>query len=107
VTSQILVVDDEATLRYFLRLNLEHQGYQVTEAADGQTALKLIEHNNFQVALVDLQLTDMDGLEIMRHLRKTSPDTSVVILTGYATVGLGNRSTKTRCPRLFNQTLQH
>src|SRR5215470_13595531 len=82
----ILVVDDENTLRYFLRLNLQEHGYQVIEAANGKTALKLIEENDFAVALVDLHLTDMDGLEIMRFLRRISPQTSVIILTGYATV---------------------
>jgi DNA-binding response OmpR family regulator len=80
------VVDDEKTLRHFLRLNLREQGYHVTEAADGQTALKLIDHNSFDVALIDLHLTDMDGLDIMRYLRRVAPQTSVIILTGYATV---------------------
>ncbi len=86
MTYKILVVDDEDTLRYFLRLHLEEKGYHVSEAADGATAMRLIAHNTFEVALVDLKLADMNGLEIMRHLRKTSPDTSVIILTAYATV---------------------
>lgn len=83
---KILIVDDENTLRYFLRLNLEDEGYNVSEAADGATAIRLIDHNQFDVALIDLHLTDMNGLEIVRHLKKTSPETSVIILTGYATV---------------------
>lgn len=82
----ILVVDDENTLRHFLRLNLQDQGYEVTEAADGQTALRLIDQHTFDVALVDLRLTDMDGLDIMRRLRQVSPKTSVIILTAYATL---------------------
>ena len=86
MTYKILVVDDEKTLRYFLRLNVQEQGYQVREAADGKTALKLINRERFEVALVDLQLTDMDGLDIMRHLRQTAPQTSVIILTGNASV---------------------
>lgn len=86
MTYKILVVDDEDTLRYFLRLHLEEKGYHVSEAADGATAMRLIAHNTFDVALIDLKLADMNGLEIMRHLRKTSPDTSVIILTAYATV---------------------
>lgn len=83
---KVLIVDDETTLRHFLRLHLQEQSYQVTDAADGQTAMKLIDGDNFDLALVDLHLTDMDGLEIMRYLRKVAPDTSVIILTGYATV---------------------
>jgi len=86
VKPKILIVDDEKTLRYFLRLTLQEQGYNVSEAASGHTALKLIANNSFEVALVDLHLTDMDGLDIMRHLRKEAPQTSVIILTGYATV---------------------
>ncbi len=86
MTHKILVVDDEKTLRYFLRLSLQDQGYHVSEAADGKTAIQLIDNNHYDVALVDLQLTDMNGLEIMRYLRKTSPRTSVIILTAYATV---------------------
>ncbi|MBN1217767.1 MAG: response regulator transcription factor [Anaerolineae bacterium] len=86
MTHHILVVDDEDTLRHFLRLNLQDQGYRVSEAADGQIALRLIEKYQFDVALVDLHLTDMHGLDIMRHLRQVSPKTSVIILTGYATL---------------------
>ncbi len=83
---KILIVDDENTLRYFLRLTLQEEGYNVSDAADGTTAIRLIDHNQFDVALIDLQLTDMNGLEIMRHLKKTSPETGVIILTGHATV---------------------
>lgn len=86
MTGRILVVDDEKTLRHFLRLNLEDQGYEVTEAADGQTALNFIEQQHFDVALVDLRLTDMDGLAIVRRLRQLAPTTSVIILTAYATL---------------------
>ncbi len=86
MTHKILVVDDEKTLRHFLRLNLQEHGYHVTESADGKTALRLVDHNSFDVALVDLNLTDMNGLEIMRYLRKNSPQTSVIILTAYASV---------------------
>ena len=82
----ILIIDDEKTLRHFLRLNLQEQGFQVTEAADGKTAMELIDREDFDVALVDLHLTDMDGLDIMRHLRRVSSQTSVIILTGYASV---------------------
>ncbi|MEW5958668.1 MAG: response regulator transcription factor [Chloroflexota bacterium] len=86
MTPQILVVDDEQTLRHFLRLHLQEQGYQVAEAADGQTALSLLEKHYFNVALVDLRLTDMDGLAVVRRLRQVSPKTSVIILTAYASL---------------------
>jgi DNA-binding response OmpR family regulator len=86
MTHQVLIVDDEKTLRHFLRLTLQERGYNVTEAADGQTALSLIEQHHFDVALVDLRLTDMSGLEIVRRLRQLAATTSVIILTAYATL---------------------
>lgn len=86
MTHRILVVDDEDTFRYFLKLNLQEQGYQVTDSADGQTALKIIKEQMFEVALIDLRLTDLDGLEIVRYLRQLAPQTSVIILTGFATL---------------------
>lgn len=84
---KILIVEDEHTFRYFLRLRLQENDYQVSEAADGQEAMNLITQEHFDVALVDLRLADdMDGLEIMRQLRQNEPQTSVIILTGNATV---------------------
>ncbi|MCB0156050.1 MAG: response regulator transcription factor [Anaerolineae bacterium] len=83
---QVLVVDDENTFRYFLALHLKDAGYGVSEAASGQAALRLIAEKQFEVALVDLRLPDMNGLEVMRQLRQTTPQTSVIILTGYATL---------------------
>lgn len=86
MSHKVLIIDDEKTLRHFLRLSLQEQGYHVTEAEDGKTAIKLINSEHFDVALVDLHLTDMDGLDIMRYLRQTAPATSVIILTGHASV---------------------
>lgn len=86
MTSKILIVDDEKTLRHFLKLQLQDHGYEVAEAATGKQALSLFDSGIFDVALVDLHLTDMDGLDIIRHLKKVSPQTSVIVLTGHGTL---------------------
>ena len=83
---RVLVVDDETTLRHFLGLHLQEHGYLVSEAADGRTALELLERQTFDVALLDLRLTDMNGLEILSRLRQLSPRTSIIIMTAYATL---------------------
>ncbi|HMQ51301.1 MAG TPA: response regulator transcription factor [Anaerolineae bacterium] len=83
---KILIVDDEPTMRYFLRLHLLDHGYEVTEAETGQQAKDLIDSASFDLALVDLRLGDMDGLDVMRYLRQAAPKTSVIILTGHATL---------------------
>jgi DNA-binding response OmpR family regulator len=86
MTAHILIVDDEDTLRYFLRRNLEDEGYRVSEAANGQAALDLLEDETFDLALVDLRMAGVDGLEVMRQFRQRSPETQIIIITGYASV---------------------
>ena len=86
MTYQVLVVDDERTFRYFLSLHLKDAGYEVTEAERGQVAIHFIDSKRFDVALIDLRLPDIGGLEVLRHLRQVSPQTRVIILTGYATL---------------------
>jgi DNA-binding response OmpR family regulator len=82
----ILIVDDEDTLRYFLRRTLEAQGYWVSEASDGQVALDLLANECFDLALIDLRMAGVDGVEVMRQFRQRSPDTQIIIVTGYASV---------------------
>lgn len=87
VKSRILIVDDEDTIRYFLRLELEDKGYEVWDVETGEKALKLIQTHNFDAALLDLNLpTEIGGLDIMHRLRETAPETSVIIITAHATV---------------------
>jgi DNA-binding response OmpR family regulator len=86
MTVHILIVDDEKTLRYFLKRTLEDEGYRVSEAADGQTAIDLLEGEKFDLALVDLRMSGVDGLEVMRQFRQRSPETQIIIVTGYASV---------------------
>jgi DNA-binding response OmpR family regulator len=86
MSAHILIVDDEDTLRYFLRRTLESEGYQVSEAADGEVALDLLEHERFDLALVDLRMAGVDGLEVMRQFRQRSPETQIIIVTAYASV---------------------
>lgn len=65
----ILVVDDEPTIREVVRRYLERDGYQVLEAADGPTALKIMEETPPNLLILDLMLPGIDGLAITRHLR--------------------------------------
>lgn len=84
--AHILIVDDEETLRHFLKLTLQDEGYKVTTATDGREALRLVEQQEFDLALVDLRMEEVGGLEVMRHIKQVSPSTGVIILTAYASV---------------------
>ncbi len=86
ITRQILVVDDEATIRTGITQVLEKQGMQVAAAATGQEALEILVARPLGIVLLDIKLPDMDGVEILKHIRLEHPDTEVIMITGYPTI---------------------
>ena len=83
-SKQILIVDDDANLRKTLRDILRLKGYEASGVNSGQAAIDLVAKQSFPVALIDLRLSDMPGLEVLKELKKITPDTECVILTGFA-----------------------
>lgn len=69
MTARVLVVDDESDLRFVLRRWLGRAGYDVSEAADGATALQAIRHSPPNLVVTDLMMPGMDGFELVRQLR--------------------------------------
>jgi len=84
--ARILVVDDERNIRKNLRMVLEAAGYEVDMASDGEEALAKSRELQYDVAFVDLQMSKMGGIELLRYLRSLNPATAVVILTAYGSV---------------------
>ncbi len=82
----ILVVDDEESMRFFLRNTLRREGYAVLVAEDGPAAIALAQAEPPDVALVDVRMPGMDGVALMRALRATLPDLPVILMTGYGSV---------------------
>src|SRR5712691_3271140 len=83
---RILFVDDEKSLQEFMRSELPRLGHEVTVCQDGRTALKVLEKSTFDVAILDLRMPGMSGLEVLEHLKKVSPDTEAVVMTGHASI---------------------
>lgn len=81
-----LVVDDEQEVCNFFSYLLKKKGYGVITANSGRQALDLLKEHRFNVALVDLKLPDLYGLEILREIKKVQPACEVIIITGYSTV---------------------
>ena len=79
----ILVVDDEASIRNLLRLLLRSEGYRVSVAADGPEALKLIGQEVPDLVLLDLQMLQMNGPDVLKEIRHSYGDLPVIIITGY------------------------
>ena len=83
-TKTILIVDDNSDLRKLLCNIFRAEGYRPIDAADGKEALDKVREEKPVVAIIDLRLKDMFGLEVMRGLKEYSPTTECVLLTGYA-----------------------
>lgn len=80
----VLVVEDETQARNFLLETLKGAGYRVWPAADGKEAIKLANEVPFGVCITELRMAPLNGIEILRKLKKISPNTSVVVITAYS-----------------------
>ena len=86
VPGRILVVDDESTVAHVLQLILEDHGCEVRTAGSAEQGLELVSSYPPDVALVDIILPGMNGLELLSRIKKASPDTEVLIMTSNASV---------------------
>jgi len=80
----LLIVDDEVDICANLSDILSDLGYSVDVAYDGSAALKLVEQNGYDVALLDLRMPGMDGLELYRSIRQIAASTIAIVVTAYA-----------------------
>jgi DNA-binding NtrC family response regulator len=91
----ILLVDDEAIVRESLGDWFRDDGYKVDTAESGRQALRLAADGNYDIALLDIKMPGMDGLELQRKLAEAAPDTTVIIMTAYASVETAVQALKT------------
>jgi two-component system, chemotaxis family, chemotaxis protein CheY len=87
MSAAILAVDDSASMRQMVAFTLKAAGYDVTEAEDGMAALSLAQSQKFRLVLTDVNMPNMDGVSLVKHLR-TLPDyrfTPVLMLTTEST----------------------
>lgn len=82
----LLIVDDDDEFRDSVARRFLRRGYQVKEARSGEEALELCERRQFSVALVDMVMPGMSGIELLKKLRQSHPECEVVLLTGQGTI---------------------
>src|SRR5262245_47745568 len=82
----ILLIDDDQSLRKTLRIALETMGHRVTEASDGNQAQECLGHGLFDAAFLDLRLGRDKGLDVLPALLRLAPGLAVVVVTAYATI---------------------
>ena len=86
MSDTILVVDDEANIRRTLRGVLADEGYEVVEAQDGRRALELLEREVPRLAIVDIWMPEMDGIELVSKMRQQAPEVPVIVISGHGTI---------------------
>jgi len=82
-TITILVVDDEAMIRNLLEKILAREGYKILMAKDGQEALDIISSKKVDIVISDMKMPRMNGLDLLKIIKKERPEIGVVIMTGY------------------------
>ena len=83
---RILLVDDEANVRTVFSDILKKESYLVKEAKDGPEAIKAIDEETFDLALVDLRMPNMDGIEVLENIKKRKPEIPVIVYTAYGSI---------------------
>jgi DNA-binding NtrC family response regulator len=88
---RILLVDDEVEFLEPMKARVERRGFGCVTAASGEEALAILASASVDCAVVDVKMPGMDGIELLRRLRRLHPEVPVVLLTGHASVELGVR----------------
>lgn len=83
---RILVVDDDQAILYVLKETLYRDGYQVEVVDCGEQAMKLVDEQPFELALVDLKLKGMNGLELISFIRQKMPEIAIIVFTAHASL---------------------
>ncbi len=83
---EILLVEDERSIRITLRDDLERAGHRVTALSDGGKALEVLESRRFDCVITDIRLPGLGGMEILKAVKNIDPSTEVIVITGYGTI---------------------
>jgi len=85
--AEILVVDDDRGMREFLEIMLTQEGHGVRCASDGKKALEICRKHKFDLAITDLKMPKVDGIDFLKGVKELSPETMVILITAYASGG--------------------
>ena len=91
---RVLIVDDETRLVEAIKKKLTQEGMDISTASSAAEALSLMKKETFDVCVLDIRLTDMDGIGLLARLKEMQPILEVIMLTGYASVDTAIRSMK-------------
>lgn len=82
----VLILDDEPIVGERLKPALERKGFYVETFSESQKAINRLEEKNFHVLVTDLKMSGPDGIDVLSYVKEHSPETQVIMITGYATI---------------------
>ena len=92
--SRILIVDDEASIRETLKEILTYEGYEIDVAEDGEQALDMLKKTEYDVALCDIKMPKIDGLELLDRVKGIADDVTFIMISGHGTIDTAVEATK-------------
>jgi DNA-binding NtrC family response regulator len=93
-TEKVLLIDDEEEFLETLSERMEIRGMDVSTAATASNAVSALDSGDYDAIVLDLQMPDMNGIEMLKVIKKTHPDMQVILLTGQATLEAGIEAMK-------------
>ena len=101
--SNILIVEDDLSMKEFLNDLLTSEGYNVDSSIHGGDAKKKVERKSYDIVITDVVMPEVDGIEVLRYVKEKSPDTSVIVITGYSTIKQAVELVKMGADDYFNK----
>ena len=84
--AKILIIDDEKSIRSTLREILEYEKYAVDEAVDGQDGIDKLSKNNYDIALCDIKMPKLDGIEVLEKAQEISPELPFIMISAHGSI---------------------
>ena len=90
----ILAIDDDQSIRHLIKREFSLEGFEVTTAESGEHGLMLLEHQSFDVVLLDIMLPKMRGMDVLKEVKQRSPNMQIIMVTGYGDISTAVESMK-------------
>ncbi len=89
---KVLLIDDEEAIRRVVSIALADEGYQMLTAPDGESGLRLCQEESPHIVITDIRMPGMDGIEVLKEIKKDDPEKEVIVVTGFGDMALAIRA---------------